>query len=52
VRARDRQDSERAVAPLRPADDAVTLDSTAMAIAEVVARIVDLAHAQRRAPRG
>ncbi len=30
IRARDRQDAERAIAPLRPADDAVTIDTTAL----------------------
>jgi cytidylate kinase len=43
VIARDRQDSERPVAPLRPAPDAVVLDSSGMPIEAVVARIVALA---------
>jgi cytidylate kinase len=30
IRARDRQDAARAIAPLRPADDAVTVDTTAL----------------------
>ena len=33
--ARDEQDSSRAIAPLKPADDAVVLDSTRMSIQEV-----------------
>ena len=33
--ARDEQDSNRAVAPLKPADDALVLDSTRMSIEEV-----------------
>ena len=33
--ARDEQDSNRAVAPLKPADDALVLDSTRMSIGEV-----------------
>lgn len=41
---RDRADSERQDSPLRPADDAVTVDTTGYAIAEVVDRIVSLAH--------
>lgn len=45
--ARDHQDSSRAAAPLRCADDAVRLDSTGLAIDEVVARIVELARARR-----
>ncbi|MGB0360567.1 MAG: (d)CMP kinase [Endozoicomonas sp.] len=35
IKARDERDSLRAVAPLRPADDAVILDSTRMSIHEV-----------------
>jgi len=38
---RDRRDTERAVSPLRCADDAVTIDSSALTIEEVVALIVD-----------
>jgi CMP/dCMP kinase len=41
--ARDHADSTRAVAPLRPADDAVHLDTTAMGFAEQVRFIVDRA---------
>ena len=41
---RDRADSERQDSPLRPAGDAVTVDTTGYAIAEVVDRIVSLAH--------
>ena len=38
---RDRRDSERAVAPLRQADDAVLVDSSTLTIDEVVRRIVE-----------
>jgi cytidylate kinase len=41
--ARDHADSTRQVAPLRPADDAVHLDTTAMDFAKQVQFIVDLA---------
>lgn len=41
--ARDQADSTRAVAPLRPADDAVHLDTTTMDFAEQVRFIVDQA---------
>ncbi|MDG1086450.1 MAG: (d)CMP kinase [Acidimicrobiales bacterium] len=41
---RDQADSERQDSPLRPAGDAVTVDTTGYAIAEVVDRIVALAH--------
>jgi len=40
---RDRRDSERAVAPLRPADDAVPLDTSDLSFEEQVERIVALA---------
>ena len=36
---RDREDSEREAAPLKAADDAVQIDSTAMPLAEVVQRL-------------
>ncbi len=42
VRRRDQIDSTRAVAPLRPAIDAVIVDSTALTIGQVAARIVAL----------
>jgi len=42
VEARDRQDANRAVSPLRPAEDAITIDSTRLAAAEVVERIWQL----------
>ncbi|HEX5614949.1 MAG TPA: (d)CMP kinase [Acidimicrobiia bacterium] len=38
---RDHLDSSRASSPLRPADDAVVIDTTARAVDEVVAEIVD-----------
>jgi cytidylate kinase len=41
--ARDHADSTRAVAPLRPADDAVHLDTTSLDFAEQVRFIVDRA---------
>jgi cytidylate kinase len=40
---RDRRDAARAVAPLRPAPDAVALDGTALTLAEQVEQIVALA---------
>jgi cytidylate kinase len=44
--ARDRADSDRAVAPLRPADDAVRVDTTALTFGEQVAAILELAKAR------
>lgn len=40
LRRRDAQDASRAAAPLRPADDAVLVDSSAITAEEVCARIV------------
>jgi CMP/dCMP kinase len=42
VQARDARDMGRAEAPLRPADDAVVLDTSAMSIDEAVAQASDL----------
>jgi cytidylate kinase len=39
---RDRRDRERAVAPLRPAGDAVVIDTTGLDIEAVVARVLDV----------
>lgn len=47
---RDKEDSERAVAPLKPADDAVKVDSTLLPLSEVVHRIETLV-AERRQSR-
>ncbi|MGH7605893.1 MAG: (d)CMP kinase [Gemmatimonadales bacterium] len=41
--ARDAADSSRAVAPLKPAPDAVVLDSTTLTLDEQIARVVELA---------
>ena len=42
MRERDRRDRERAESPLRAADDAVVLDSTAMTLDEVLARAEEI----------
>jgi CMP/dCMP kinase len=42
IAERDRLDSTRAIAPLRPADDAILVDSSTLSVAEVVALL--LAH--------
>lgn len=39
IRVRDERDRNRAVSPLKPAADAITIDSTELEIPEVVARI-------------
>jgi len=40
--ARDKQDRERKIAPLRPAADAVIIDSTAMTVTEVIDKVIEL----------
>ena len=40
---RDKQDSQREIAPLKQADDAILLDTTHLTIDEVVAKILELA---------
>ena len=47
LKERDRQDREREVAPLRAADDAVRVDTTALTFDEQVAAILELAKAAR-----
>ena len=47
VEMRDRVDSERPVAPLRPADDAVILDTDRLDVDEVVERILEGVRAAR-----
>lgn len=41
MRARDERDTQRAVAPLKPAPDAVLLDSTCLDIDQVVAAVLE-----------
>lgn len=40
IRARDERDTQRAVSPLKPADDAIVLDSTELSIEQVLERIL------------
>ncbi|MNZ85798.1 Cytidylate kinase [compost metagenome] len=40
IRARDERDTQRAVAPLKPAADAIQLDSTELSIDQVLERIM------------
>ncbi|WP_120995155.1 (d)CMP kinase [Stutzerimonas urumqiensis] len=46
IRVRDERDTQRAVAPLKPADDAVQLDSTTLSIEEVLDVILNEAAAR------
>jgi cytidylate kinase len=43
IARRDRQDSEREISPLRPAADAVVLDTTSLSLEEVISRVLELA---------
>jgi cytidylate kinase len=52
IAERDRRDANRPVAPLRPAADAVVLDSTSLTIDEVVAKVLELAAVRFAADRG
>ena len=47
ILARDARDANRAVAPLRPAEDAVRIDTTGLPIATVVERVLALLPASR-----
>jgi cytidylate kinase len=40
IAARDERDAGRTVAPLKPAEDAVIVDSTGMPITEVIERVL------------
>ena len=42
IQARDERDSQRAVSPLKPADDAIVVDTTAMSIEQVVEKVLEL----------
>ncbi len=47
MQERDRQDSERATSPLKPAPDAVILDTTSLDLDGVVSRVLELARGLR-----
>jgi cytidylate kinase len=46
LEARDRRDTGRSTAPLRPAEDAYRLDSSDLSVDEVVAQVLHWYHAQ------
>lgn len=48
IARRDRQDSEREVSPLKPAGDAVVLDTTSLGLEEVISEVLTLAQDLRR----
>ena len=47
IARRDRQDSEREVSPLRPAEDAVVLDTTSISLEQVISEVLRLARKLR-----
>lgn len=49
---RDHRDRERAVSPLKPAADAVVLDTTGLTVADAVDRIVELMRTRGLLPAG
>ena len=51
IAARDERDAGRAVAPLKPADDAVIVDSTGTPISEVIERVLSVLPEKLRPPR-
>jgi cytidylate kinase len=51
IAARDERDAGRAVAPLKPAEDAVVVDSTGTPIAEVIERVLAVLPEELRKPR-
>ena len=50
IEARDRNDMNRAVAPLRPAADAIQIDSSSMSIDAVFDHVLELARKRQLAP--
>jgi cytidylate kinase len=50
ISARDERDASRAVAPLKPASDALFLDSTGRSIGEVVQHVLALVPESMRRP--
>jgi len=44
IARRDRQDSEREISPLKPAADALVLDTTSLSLEEVISRVLELAN--------
>ena len=48
IAERDRKDSSRAASPLRPADDAVVVDTSDLSLDEVLDRLVELAEGNAR----
>lgn len=47
--SRDTQDSSRKIAPLKPAEDAVVIDTTSMSVNEVLQKILKLVEERMKA---
>jgi cytidylate kinase len=52
LESRDARDAARAIAPLRPAHDAVTIDTTGLSLDLVVRRVLEALDQPDRAPQG
>lgn len=48
LKERDQRDSQRPVSPLKPAEDAVVIDSTDLTLDEVISRVLNLARQRLR----
>jgi CMP/dCMP kinase len=51
MKERDRRDRSRATSPLKAADDAITIDSTALSLDEVIARVEEIIEEKLAAKR-
>ena len=52
IRERDARDTSRAAAPLRPADDAIVLDTTGMSIEAAIAFVLEQYRSRREKDTG
>jgi cytidylate kinase len=52
IAARDTQDSGRALAPLRKADDAIAVDTTGLSVEQVVTVLAETVERRRRESTG
>jgi CMP/dCMP kinase len=48
IKQRDKQDTERSASPLKPAADAVVMDTTTMSLDDVVSSVLEIAAASRK----
>ncbi len=48
IKARDERDSSREASPLKPAEDALLLDSTELSIGQVVSRVLEQVHLKEK----